>query len=375
MMRIAVLLIGALLLPGESLHSADRWQMQYFHDEDRERLRIMAFAFCSAKRGVAVGAIVEGDDAKPAALVTSDQGETWTLTRPDEAGHALFFLDETSGWMLTESGIWYTDECGRSWRRIHKQKGLTDIRFVSPERGWAIGADKTVIETSDAGKTWAPVKAAEELDMAKERTVFDAIEFATPKVGMITGKSRLRDSQSTPLWLDPKPQRRRELPALSVLLETKDGGATWTSQKVSMFGRIARIHLSADGRGLALIRFDGFFEHPSELYLLDLRSGKNSPVLQKKDMSITDIFLGETSYAAGFLPPGALAESPVPGKVRIVRSANLTDWTEDEVDYRAVATRVSLANAGDQMWAATDTGMILKLVSDQNATSINSPGQ
>jgi hypothetical protein len=33
-----------------------------------------------------------------------------------------------------------------------------------------------------------------------------------------------------------------------------------------------------------------------------------------------------------------------------------------QVDYRAVARRVILATAGpDHVWAATDTGMILKL--------------
>ena len=78
--------------------------------------------------------------------------ESWTLIETKEAGHALFFLDETSGWMVTPSGIWFTDECGRTWRRIHKQRGLTDIRFVSPDRGWAIGANKTVIETTMAAR-------------------------------------------------------------------------------------------------------------------------------------------------------------------------------------------------------------------------------
>ncbi len=54
---------------------------------------------------------------------------------------------------------------------------------------------------------------------------------------------------------------------------------------------------------------------------------------------------------------------PIPGKVKIIKSENAVTWTEMQVDYRAVAGRVMLAAAGpDNIWAATDTGMILKLI-------------
>jgi hypothetical protein len=40
----------------------------------------------------------------------------------------------------------------------------------------------------------------------------------------------------------------------------------------------------------------------------------------------------------------------------------LKRWRETEVDYRATARRVVLASAGpEQLWAATDSGMILRL--------------
>jgi hypothetical protein len=41
-------------------------------------------------------------------------------------------------------------------------------------------------------------------------------------------------------------------------------------------------------------------------------------------------------------------------------SGDLVNWVESEVDYRAVARRVILATAGEHIWAATDTGMILR---------------
>jgi hypothetical protein len=36
-------------------------------------------------------------------------------------------------------------------------------------------------------------------------------------------------------------------------------------------------------------------------------------------------------------------------------------WSEMAVDYRAVAGRAILAGNGDNLWMATDAGMILKL--------------
>jgi hypothetical protein len=356
-MRAAVL----LLLASCSACAAERWQMQYFYDQNNAQLHLTAIAFCSASRGVATGVLVQDGKTKPVAVVTSNGGGTWTVMQTKEAGHALYFLDETSGWMLTPSGIWFTDECGRTWRRIRKQRGLTDIRFVTPERGWAVGANKTAIETSDGGKTWQKVKAVEELDSDPDRTVFHAIEFVSPKIGIIAGRSNRHRDYRIPLWLDPSPNARREQPSLSILMETRDGGATWVTNKVSIFGRISRIRFDSKGRGLGLIEFDDYFDYPSELFKLGGTSATGR-VFRRKDFAITDIVMGSTAYAAGFEPPGSVFRSPIPGKVRIARSTNLSDWTESEVDYRAVASRVMLARAGAQLWAATDTGMILKLV-------------
>jgi hypothetical protein len=346
-----------------SAFAVDSWKLQYFHDVDGEELHLLAVGFCSERRGIATGYISEGRDTRPAAVVTSDGGATWSLTRPDEAGHAVFFLDETSGWMVTESGIWFTDECGRSWRRIHRRRGLTSVRFVSPERGWAIGANKTVIETHDGGKSWTKVKAVEQIDADPDRTVFDAIDFITPKVGMIVGKTRRVGESSMPAWLQPFPEQKRERPGVSIMVETKDGGASWSASKVSLFGRVSRLRLGGGGVGLALIEFDDYFDYPSEVYELDLRTGKNGPTFRRKDIAITDVLLGDTSFAGGYQLPGKI-RGPVPGPVRIASSKNRKDWVDIPVDYRAVATRVSLAKAGSKIWAVTDTGMILGLVAD-----------
>jgi hypothetical protein len=54
---------------------------------------------------------------------------------------------------------------------------------------------------------------------------------------------------------------------------------------------------------------------------------------------------------------------PIPGKVRMLSSTNLSDWTEMPVDYKAVARSLVLAGPdAEHLWAATDTGMILQMV-------------
>jgi hypothetical protein len=352
----------AVCLLSCTLGAADKWELQYFHDVDEEQLQLNAVAFCSPARGIASGVLARGRNEKPASVVTSNGGRTWTLVESEEEARSIYFLEETSGWMVTDSGIWFSEECGRSWRRIHKQRGLTDVRFVSRERGWAIGSNMTFLETSDGGKSWTRVKAVENLSSNPGRITFDSIDFLTPQIGLVVGKMRRSRDSNLPLWLEIWPEKRKEQPQMSYTLETKDGGATWLTSKVSMFGRISRVRLRGNGSGLALVEFDDYFEFPSEIYQFDARTGGQGRTFRQKDLALTDILVGPVSFAAGFLPPGRMFRSPVPGKVRIIRTVNLADWTEDQVDYRAVATRVTLAKAGEEMWAVTDTGMILKLL-------------
>jgi hypothetical protein len=297
-------------------------------------------------------------------MVTSNGGKTWTQMPLKEPGHGVFFLDETSGWMLTPSGIWFTDECGRSWRRIHKQRDLNQIRFISRERGWAVGGNKTAIETTDGGKTWTRIKAAADVEATPERTAFTVIAPLGASTVLMIGRSAPRRSYSTPIWLDPNPQLRRELPALTFTLQSNDQGKTWNSTRASMFGRVSAVEVASKGHGMLLIEFDEFFEFPSELYTLNVPTWQNTLALRRKDLAITDIAASSEYYAAGFQPPGALFRSPIPGKVRILHSKDMKTWTEFEVDYRAVATRVMLAESGGLLWAATDTGMILNLSRD-----------
>jgi photosystem II stability/assembly factor-like uncharacterized protein len=272
--------------------------------------------------------------------------------------------------MVTRKGIWRTYEAGRNWKKISKQRGVLRVYFLSEKRGFAVGREKSVWETEDGGETWSSVTAASAPKTSKEYTYYTWIAFANPSYGAILGYSEppRRDRGRLPDWMDPeRASRRRQVPTSTVVLQTKDGGRSWEQSTVSMFGRLVRLRMKPDGSGLALVRFQHEFDYPSELYRINLQENETFRTYRDKKRSITDVVLAgrDTAYIAGFEPTGTLLDSTIPGRLVVLRSRDLENWEEMEVDYRALARRPVLAAPTPQdVWLGTDTGMILRLVSE-----------
>ena len=347
--------------------AGERWRIEYFYDpaEDSE-FAIADLAFPSARVGMAAGQIVGRGKPKPYAVATADGGRTWTPVAVPEVAISLFFLDERTGWLVAPNGIWSTDDFGQKWTRLKPAPGALRVYFRDRKQGWAVGANKSVWKTADGGATWTAVAAAGTPETAREHSVYSAIAFAGPKDGMVVGWSkppRPGERGRAPDWVDPEGQPR-EWPGLGLSLQTQDGGLTWKAAETSMFGQSTALSLAPDGRGLLLVEFFGRFDYPSEVYRLDLGTGKSARAFRRKDRAVTDVLLEAKgpAYLAAIEPPGTLFHSPVPGKLKLLKSEDLENWTEMDVDYRAVARRACLAASnGENVWVATDTGMILKL--------------
>ncbi len=344
----------------------ERWRIQFFHDQNDSVYVIRDLKFASPSRGVAVGVLQERGRSKPAALVTSDGGKKWEFISLQEEPVALSALDERNIWLATERGIWKSSEAGRSWVKLANLRGLTSVVFTSELHGFAAGYPKAVYETQDGGRKWTKVKAAAEAQGTAQYTTFLAAGFASPKVGMIAGVSRppLHTPPQTPEWVDPEQARRRQTPNLVILLQTVDGGASWRADVSSIFGSITRLSLVTQGRSLALIQFNPGFWLPAEVHAIDLRTGASEVAFRRDNRNVTDVLVlpGGPGWLAAVEPPGRLPDVPVPGKLKILVSDDLKWWREAAVDYRANARRAVLAAAGpDHLWAATDTGMILKM--------------
>ncbi len=357
-------------IPVRAQAVSPRWKLIFQHDVDNETLQLVDLKFPSARRGVAVGNLLpDKKGPKHVALVTNDSGASWDWVRLKDAPVSLFFLDDSTGWLVTANGLWQTLESGHSWTKVKApSKDIIRVYFRDREHGWAFGGKKSLFVTVDGGKKWERVNEAAEISTKADYSAFLWMEFASPKVGMLVGVARppRRGASRFPAWLEPESAARREWPATSLFLETRDAGATWKATLASIFGTITRIRFLPNGQGLALFEFQDEFDYPSELMRLDLMTGKSEPVFRRRDRAITDIALlpDGTAFAVGFEPPGRLHGLPIPGKLKVLKS-EMPDrklWVEMPVDYRADARRAVIATAGPgQVWVATDTGMILKL--------------
>jgi len=353
------------------LQAADHWELQYTFQQPQTSLVISDLKFPSAKRGIAAGYTIRNEKSSPTILTTSDGGAHWTLIPFREEPYSLFFLDDSLGWMVTEKGLWETDEAGRTWKKLpNPPKGITRVLFMDRKHGWAIGNKMTAAETKDGGQTWRPIPALDEVKATPDYTTFNAIAFGSSNFGIIAGTDVPPRRDAVPDWMDPeKAQNRRQLPSTLVLLQTLDGGATWTPSSASIFGKVTRISLTPGGDSLGLVEFAANFEWPSEVYRFHAGGGESTRLYRKSDRFISDILLteGGAAYLAGSEVTAVVRENPIAGKLKIIRTRDNENFEEMAVDYRAHAHRVFLATAPTaglepEIWVATDTGMILKLV-------------
>lgn len=364
-------LLSALLIAGAALQfpciAEQRFDIQYRYREMDSTFTLNDLAFPDAKHGIACGFTTDrrGKD-HPISLTTSDGGEHWAEQPLKEEGLALFFLDSSTGWMVGEKGIWFTDESGKSWAKLRNSPAdILRVWFLDRQHGYAAGLKKRVFETTDGGETWSLLPIVKEVQGDPNYTTFGEIAFSGEN-GIISGWN-VPPQAGGPDWMDPEQVKNRPLvPHLTILLETTNGGKTWKPNEASLFGQVTRISMTPQGTGLGLIEFKDEFEYASEVYRIDLHTGKSDRAYRDKDRAITDVrlFPGSTkAIIAGYEPSGPIHRSPIPGKVKVLMSDDLEKWNEIPVDYRAVAHSVIIAGPDENhLWIATDTGMILKLV-------------
>jgi hypothetical protein len=356
----------ALLLSSTTMNAAEKWRIQYFYDKENSSITFTDIACPSARRCIASGVLEDNKHDKGVVAITSDSGANWQIEDVKDHPVSLFFLNENKGWMVTDRGIWETVEAGRAWKKIKDLKELERVYFVDENHGWAVGAPKLVQQTADGGKTWSPVAEAEKAPTAPDNTVYHWISFPTPKQGLIVGSWTLPHSpRDLPDWMAPdRAKYRQQYPSVTILLQTTDGGKTWTQISRTMDGLLTRFRFGPGDYGLALFENPTSAEVPSEVFKMDLKASQNTVVYRDPNRAVHDLVIlpsGDVIMAAteGVGKSHAL---PIPGKLKMMRSSSLKTWIDMDVDYRAVAGRAVIAAPDEHnVWVATDTGMILKL--------------
>lgn len=364
MLRI---LLGLLTVTALAFGDDPHWDIQYQYRQIDSALTINDLKFPSATRGIACGFTTDRHEKdRPIVLVTSDGGQRWSETPVKETGLAMFFLDDSTGWMVTEKGIWHTEESGRSWTKLPKApSGMLRVWFLDKNHGYAAGLEKRIFETTDAGQTWTLLPIVKEVQGDPTFTTFGTIEFSENN-GIITGWN-IPPRPGGPTWMEPeRAAKRRQLPTYGVLIETNNSGKSWIKSEASVFGQVTRVSMTPQGTALALTEYRDEFEYPSEVYRINLHTGKSESAFREKNRAITDVraFAGsDRAIIAGYETTGTIYRSPIPGKLKVLTSNDLEHWTEMPVDYRAVAHSAIIAGPDEgHVWLATDTGMILKLI-------------
>lgn len=372
------LLCCVLTLPA----AGQKWTIQYFFDEMKQEMEITDLAFPTAERGVAAGAIYDKMSGKEryTSLTTADGGVHWSLQPLKEYPRSIYFLNDSIGWMVTDKGLWFTEESGRTWKKLCEQikpdKNLEPettiglllrVWFLDVKHGFGVGLQKTIVETTDGGRTWNPVAAAAGPAGNPAYTAYTKIVFSDEKHGVIAGGSQPpRNGEgmlgSMPSWMDPeRASKRKQVPTLTLLMQTNDGGATWESSTVPLFGLVTSVRFTGP-EGLIVMGFNDSFQWPSEVFRMANKD--TGRVFRDKTPRVTDaqLYKGPHIYLAGVEPTGKMNTAALPGKVKILESSDFNTWSEMPVDYKAVARSVVMAGPDqDHMWVATDTGMILHL--------------
>lgn len=366
-MRTALLLLATAI---SAFPAGSKWNVSYQFDEDNSSLALNAIEFLSERRGIALGTLMVKGDPRPIALVTSDGGAKWEQIRLKDDPLSLTCLEEVC-WMSTLKGVWRSDEGGRDWKKISGEKGILSMRFVSQTRGWAAGLEKSAWETNDGGKTWTELEVVKKIQANPATARFTSVAV-NGMLGIIGGNSRPNRRMASPYpdWMEPdEAAKRREWPGMLIMLETRNGGKTWSHATNSVFGSLTAFRIRPEGTAaVALLEYFQSFETPSEVLWVDFQSGRSTSILRSKSFAVTDVQIQEGGriVAAG-TEATALRALPIPQKVQFMEGTvsagtSSANWTTIPADYRVTARRVSISIApGGKLWAVTDTGYILRL--------------
>ena len=308
----------------------------------------------------------DSESVKSRLLVTHDGGKTWRDEKCDKNPQGVFILDSVNGWYVASGKLFATQNAGQKWEKLTlPHRAITQVWFATPQRGIAFGVGKQFYRTSNGGRNWDLVPESDTLNLKSPETYLRSVAMLPSGAGMLVGDSTaVPPEASLPDWMTPeRAMQRKNVPGTAVLFVTHDGGNTWKGQLSSAFGLLRRVRMGPSRAAVAFQYRESFY-WPSELFLIDLKTGSNQGVLRRKELVIHDtlLFADGSMLVAATQPSGRLRNSPIPGTLRVLWSPDTHEWFEMKVDYRAAGNSATFASCSDgTIWIATDEGTILQL--------------
>jgi photosystem II stability/assembly factor-like uncharacterized protein len=198
-------------------------------------------------------------DTIPPALATAASSSppataerTWSLQFGDRnsatgAIARLFFVDATHGWAEQVDGTLLRTTDGTRWTVTGTVDPLSQIAFVTPEKGFSLKPGQGIQATADGGRTWRLVYLCDPqaIAFAPDGTTGYAIGRAPGSRRAVIAKSTdagerwttvgvLPDTNVSDVSLAFSDSSSGYLRAGAVLKMTSDGGRTWRAAPVSV---------------------------------------------------------------------------------------------------------------------------------------------
>lgn len=172
---------------------------------------------------LALACAVSAQAAAPAPAALAEPA----LVSPKALGAATLAVAR-AGDRLVAAGergtVLWSDDGGKAWQQatVPVRAGLTALRFVDAQTGWAAGHLGVILKTSDGGKTW--VKQLDGLQAAQA-----LLAAATDDAGRRAAQRLVEEGADKP-WFDLDAidaQHAVAVGAYGLAMATRDGGKTW----------------------------------------------------------------------------------------------------------------------------------------------------
>jgi len=290
-----------------------------------------ALVMASAAVAAPVGAALERPAVQSALAARS------VLQSAARAGDRLVAVGERGIVLLS-------DDQGKTWRQVPVpvSVGLTAVRFVDAQHGWAVGHGGVVLASADGGQTWT--KQLDGVQAAKQ--LLDAAKASGEPRAQADAERLVADGADKPfldaLFFDAK--RGIVVGAYNLAFETADGGKSW--QPIS--GRLD----NPKGLHLYAVRARG-----DELLI----AGEQGLVLRSTDRGQTFQRLSVPYKGSFFTAELVGAQDIVVAGLRgnVWKSSDAgVSWSQ-VMNPVPVSITASAVDAQGHLWLANQAGMVL----------------